>query len=172
MHKEMKATDVAEIYTNLEKNGIDAWIDGGWGIDALIGVQMRSHGDLDIVIQEKDIERIKELLSSYGYEVLKRDDLEYNYFHMADNNGHEVDITAVHFDDNGDGIFGEAKNNEMNPRDSFKGIGCINGQKVKCISTEYAIKFRLDHEIAKHDAEDVVALCNKFNIEVPQIYRK
>lgn len=29
--------DVTEIYNLLEENGIQVYIDGGWGIDALIG---------------------------------------------------------------------------------------------------------------------------------------
>lgn len=170
MNKEMTAEYVVKFYQELEKLNIDAWIDGGWGIDALIGMQTRPHGDLDIIIQEKDVSQIKQLLKSWGYKVLERDDLAYNYFHMADKSDHEIDITAIQFDEKGDGIFGSAENNEMNPRNSFDGLGIIGDYKVKCISVEYAIKFRLDHEIAAHDAEDVRALCQKFKIEVPSIY--
>lgn len=172
MNKGMKAEDVVDIIKMFDKNGIDVWIDGGWGTDALIGEQTRVHEDLDIVVQEKDVPRIKELLKLKGYDILQRDDLAENYFHMADNSGHEVDITAIHFNENGDGIFGPEENNEMNPRDSFKGEGIIGGQKVKCVSLEYAVKFKLDHEIAKHDAEDVRALCEKFGLEVPEVYKK
>lgn len=167
----MTAENVVEFYSLLEELGIDVWIDGGWGIDALIKKQTRPHEDLDVVVQEKDVLKIKELLTSQGYEVLERDDLAENYFHMADDKGHEIDITAIHFDERGDGIFGPVENHKMNPRDSFSGIGAINSHKVKCVSLEYAIKFKLDHEVAKHDAEDVKALCQKFNLEVPSRYK-
>ncbi len=172
MQQEMTAKDVVDIYSQLNDNKIDAWIDGGWGIDALIGELTRPHGDLDIIIQEKDVTQIKELLGDQNYKILQRDDLADNYFHMSDGKGHEIDITAIHFDEKGDGIFGPAENNEMNPADSFGGIGKINGQEVKCVSLEYAIKFRLDHEIAKHDAEDIIALCKKFGLEIPVEYRE
>jgi len=172
MNKEMTAKDVVKVIGAFKKDVIDVWIDGGWGIDALIGDQTRIHEDLDIVVQEKDVPKIKELLNDEGYKVLRRDDLTENYFHMADNNGHEVDVTAIHFDENGDGIFGPVENNEMNPHDSFNGEGIIGGQKVKCVSLEYAIKFKLDHEIAKHDSEDVGVLCKKFGLELPEIYQK
>lgn len=169
---EMTTEDVTSLYVKFNEHGIDVWIDGGWGVDALMGKQTRPHGDLDIVIQEKDINQIKELLESQGYKVLQRDDLTYNYFHMADNNGHEVDVTAIHFNEKGDGIWGPEENNEFNPADSFKGMGEINSLEIKCISLDFAIKFRLGHEIWSHDAEDVRSLCEKFNLEVPLIYKK
>ena len=30
--------------------GIEVWIDGGWGVDALLGECTRPHQDLDIII--------------------------------------------------------------------------------------------------------------------------
>jgi len=35
--------------------GIRVWIDGGWGVDALLAEQTRPHEDLDIVIPEGDV---------------------------------------------------------------------------------------------------------------------
>ena len=32
----------------LEADGIDVWLDGGWGVDALLGQQTREHDDLDL----------------------------------------------------------------------------------------------------------------------------
>lgn len=29
------------------------WLDGGWGVDALLGRQTRPHDDMDIVIEQK-----------------------------------------------------------------------------------------------------------------------
>jgi hypothetical protein len=31
------------------------WIDGGWGVDALLGSQTREHGDLDVVIEVRHL---------------------------------------------------------------------------------------------------------------------
>ena len=33
------AADVVALYTELESLGIKIWIDGGWGVDALLGKQ-------------------------------------------------------------------------------------------------------------------------------------
>jgi lincosamide nucleotidyltransferase A/C/D/E len=42
--------DVTEFYHHMEVLGIKIWIDGGWGVDALLGKQTRTHADLDIVV--------------------------------------------------------------------------------------------------------------------------
>ena len=34
--------------------GIKVWIDGGWGVDALLGECTRDHQDLDIIISWED----------------------------------------------------------------------------------------------------------------------
>ena len=38
----------------LNKNNIDVIIDGGWGVDALLGEQTRTHDDLDVAVQHED----------------------------------------------------------------------------------------------------------------------
>ena len=62
----MTATDVISLYTELENLSIAIWIDGGWGVDALLGEQTRPHQDLDIAVQQKDVPRLRQLLQSYA----------------------------------------------------------------------------------------------------------
>jgi lincosamide nucleotidyltransferase A/C/D/E len=47
----MTSIDVIDFYTTLENLGIEIWVDGGWGVDALLGEQTLPHKDLDIAIQ-------------------------------------------------------------------------------------------------------------------------
>jgi len=37
----MNIADVIDLYTQLENLGIEVWLDGGWGVDALLGEQTR-----------------------------------------------------------------------------------------------------------------------------------
>ena len=39
--------DVIELYNALNQVQISIWIDGGWGVDALLGEQTRAHKDVD-----------------------------------------------------------------------------------------------------------------------------
>jgi lincosamide nucleotidyltransferase A/C/D/E len=65
--KEMTGKDAIAFYADLEKIGIRIWINGGWGVDALIGKQTRPHSDLDIIIEKKDLNRMRLLMEKQGY---------------------------------------------------------------------------------------------------------
>ena len=46
----MNEHDAMEILKSAEQLNIEVWLDGGWGVDALLGQQTRSHNDIDIFI--------------------------------------------------------------------------------------------------------------------------
>ena len=52
---EMTADDVCGFLALMDANGVRVWLDGGWAVDACLGSQTRCHGDLDIVIEERDV---------------------------------------------------------------------------------------------------------------------
>jgi lincosamide nucleotidyltransferase A/C/D/E len=41
--------DVIEIADLLQTSGIEVWLDGGWGVDALLGEQTRPRKDVDSI---------------------------------------------------------------------------------------------------------------------------
>jgi lincosamide nucleotidyltransferase A/C/D/E len=43
------ADDVVELHALVQRAGVNVWIGGGWGIDALVGEQTRQHRDLDLM---------------------------------------------------------------------------------------------------------------------------
>ena len=51
----MQAEDVIELYALLLEHGVRLWVDGGWGIDALLNRQTRPHKDLDAFVQLDDL---------------------------------------------------------------------------------------------------------------------
>ena len=166
----MKAEDVIELYETLEKNEISIWLDGGWGVAALLGEQIRPHEDVDIIVQEKDLPKIRELLTARGYKDIERDDTRPWNFVLGDEKGHLVDIHAFRYDNAGNGLYG---NKGLTfPAPSFKGVGKINGHTVRCISAEQIIIFHTDYEPDENDYKDVSALCKKFGIEFPKEYAR
>ena len=46
-----------------ERNQLEVFIDGGWGVDALLGKQTRPHSDLDIALKHTDVPKLRELLA-------------------------------------------------------------------------------------------------------------
>ena len=63
----MTAEDVVAFVRLCKEHGIDIVIDGGWGVDALLGEQTRRHEDLDIAMQHADTTALRELLEARGY---------------------------------------------------------------------------------------------------------
>ena len=168
----MTAVDVLDLYNALDKLGVEVWIDSGWGVDALLEKQTRPHKDLDIVIQQKDVSKLRELLAAQGYEEIKLAIARPHNFVLADRYGHEVDVHVIVLDDRGDGIYGPAENGEMYPADALAGFGIITGQIVRCISAEWTINFHSGYELKEKDYKDVSALCEKFGIALPAEYER
>ncbi len=163
----MNSKDVVEVYQNLENLGIKIWIDGGWSVDALLGQETRPHLDLDIAIQYKDLLKFRDYLESQGYKEIERDEDKKWNFVLGDDKGHEIDVHAFTFDDKGHVVEGIEY-----PDDSLTGSGIINGNKVRCISPEYMVKFISPwlYKLRDKNFKDITALCEKFGIEYPKEY--
>jgi hypothetical protein len=56
------ADDVVRILGRLEEAQIDAWLHGGWGVDALLGKQTRPHEDLDLIVRVIDVSTMRDAL--------------------------------------------------------------------------------------------------------------
>jgi aminoglycoside-2''-adenylyltransferase len=54
----VRPEDVIEVLETLDRRGIHVWIDGGWGVDALIGKQTREHLDLELAVDQRELSRI------------------------------------------------------------------------------------------------------------------
>ena len=163
----MNESDVVEFYRAMTRLGVDLWIDGGWGVDALLGEQTRPHKDLDIAIDQTNVAALREFLHKRGYRDIKLDEARSWNFVLGDPNGSEIDVHVIVLDDQGNGIYGPQENGEMYPAASLTGTGNIAGVNVRCISPEWAIKFHSGYQLAEKDFRDVSALCNKFGIELP-----
>jgi lincosamide nucleotidyltransferase A/C/D/E len=164
---EMTAQDVIEIVQLFEQNAIEVYIDGGWGVDALLGKQTRIHADLDVAVQHKDIAQIRVLLETRGYQDMPCDDARDCNFVLADNQGHQIDIHSYMFDSIGNHIYGIEY-----PYDSLAGNGSVNGYPVKCISPEWIVRFHTGYVFDENDCRDVRAICEHFGIPMPLEYEK
>jgi lincosamide nucleotidyltransferase A/C/D/E len=164
--------DVIELYSATNQLQIQIWLDGGWGVDALLGEQTRAHKDLDIVIQEKDLEKFCTFLAMRGYKDIPQDDsCDWNFV-LGDNHGHKMDIHVVNFDAQGNGIYGPAERGIFYPADAFSGRGQIEKETVCCLTPEYQVLSRSGYELTEKDFEDVFALCSRFNITLPNEYQR
>jgi len=164
---QMTANDVVEIIKLIEQNGIEVYVDGGWGVDALLGEQTRIHEDLDIAVPHKFVPKLRELLEARGYKDVPRDDTRDCNFVLGDDKGHLVDIHSYTFDENGENIYGVA----YKPH-HLTGTGTINGYPVKCPPPDVMVEFHTGYELDETDYHDTKALCERFSFLLPRDYDK
>lgn len=164
---EMKLHDVIEIVQLFDRHHIEFYVDGGWGVDALLGKQTRPHADLDIAIQHKDSPQVRALLEVQGYSDVHRADSSDFNFVLGDRQGHQIDIHTYTFDAAGNHIYGVAY-----PLESLTGNGSVDGHPVKCISPEWVVKFHTAYQFDEDDYRDVKAICQHFNIKMPLEYEE
>jgi len=162
---EMSAIDAVEIIKLIEQNGIEVYVDGGWGVDALLGEQTRIHDDFDIAIPHKFVPKLRKIFEDCGYLDVSRDDTRECNFVLGDDKGHLIDVHSYTFDETGKNIFGVA----YEPH-HLTGIGIINGYQVKCIPPDIMVEFHTGYEVDENDYLDVKAICERFNIPLPTIY--
>ena len=167
----MSSKDVVEIYELLSRFGVHIWVDGGWGVDALLGKQTRSHKDLDIAVEAKDVLMLRRLLASRSFEEIKLDEAKLHNFVLGDAAGREVDVHVIVLDENGNGIYGPIEDGLMYPAPSLTGMGTIDGTPVRCISPEWVVKFHSGYALKEKDLQDVSAICERFGIELPGRFR-
>jgi lincosamide nucleotidyltransferase A/C/D/E len=138
---------------------------GAWML-CFIG-KTRAHQDLDIAVQHKDVSIVRNLLEDLGYrEHSTPDRTDFNFL-LADSRGRKVDVHSYAFDAQGKHQFGIAY-----PRESLTGTGRIGGRAVKCIAAEWAVKFHSQYEPDESDFKDISALCSRFQIVLPDAYRR
>ncbi len=140
----------------LREAGIDAWVAGGWGVDALIGAPTREHADLDIAIRQEDEAAALALLLTAGFAI--EVDWRPVRVEVAHPDGRRVDVHPLAFAADGTGIqrgFDDATF-AYPPGDFVRGT--IAGEDVPCISAALQLDFHLGYEPGDKDRADMAAL--------------
>ena len=65
-------TDVKQILQFAIDAEIKVFLDGGWGVDALLGYQSRAHNDIDIFVEKNDYQNFIEIMKANGFYEIKR----------------------------------------------------------------------------------------------------
>jgi lincosamide nucleotidyltransferase A/C/D/E len=161
--------DVLQVLDVLEDAGVQAWIDGGWGVDALLGRRTREHRDLDLVVLQEQLERARCALEAVGYtwSPKERPGLPAR-LPLTDGHGLRVDLHPVVFDKWGNGwqrlgvrAWG------LYPSQGLTTTGTIGERHVRCVSAETQLRHHLGYEWDAEDEQDIVALAEHFDLPLP-----
>ncbi len=168
MTTHMTEQEVVYLLERVANAGVIAWIDGGWGVDALLEKRTREHGDLDLVIEKDDEQKIVDMLSGEGFREVQMwfTTPVHTVWHHSD--GRAVDLHLIVLNSEGDGVYGDEG---VYPSGALAGQGSIGGWVVRCISPAAQVEFHRGYELREQDRHDVVMLCQRFGLVLPPEYQ-
>lgn len=163
----MSADAVVEVLAMLEKASVQIWLDGGWGVDALLGEQTRDHTDLDVILSLTDVPRLQEVLHPIGFEVKAGGSAA--HFILADEQGREIDVHPIEFDQRGYGSFELPDGRRWPfPPAAFAGQGRVGGLQVRCLSADAQVQCHgQGYQPTEKDLRDMERLQERFGVVLP-----
>ena len=174
----VRAEEAISIYQRLLAAGIQVWLTGGWGIDALLQEQTRPHKDLDVIMLVDDVARMREILGRDGYGsgylwsenrwVADAHGAETaTAFVLQDGEGRELDAHAMRLDDRGHGVPAWEAEGLAFERQDLAGEGLIAGFAVRCIAPEMQMACHMGYQLPEVQLHDLELLRERFGVELP-----
>jgi lincosamide nucleotidyltransferase A/C/D/E len=164
---EMTSSDLLDLLGLLKKASIEFWLDGGWGVDALLGEQTRLHRDVDIIVRVSDVPKLMSLLRGRNFAI--KEGAPPDSFVLEDGGRLEVDVHAVMFDHDGNGVY-RMQNGEdwIYPAEGFAGQGHIGETEVRCLTpAAQVLCHAYGYEPVGKDLHDMGHLRERFGVELP-----
>jgi lincosamide nucleotidyltransferase A/C/D/E len=163
----VRAADVLAVLDCLGAAGVPVWLDGGWGVDALVGRQTRPHDDVDVVLPLDETDRATAALAGLGFAVDQ--DLRPTRLVLQDGEGRQVDVHPVVFDPTGTGWQRGAAPNGGDCRYPAEGFvaGEVAGRPVDCLSAAVQMAHHTGYPPGAKDRHDAGLLRERFGVQLP-----
>lgn len=165
----MNGKDVLEVLDRLQTAGARVRLDGGWGVDALLGRQTREHEDLDLVIPRDDVRKAVESLAGLGFEhdPEAKPGLPARLV-LSDEQARGVDLHPVVLDSAGNG-WQQLSDRAWGayPAADLAANGELEGRSVPCISAALQVRHHLGYDWDERDRRDMELLAAEFGLSLP-----
>jgi lincosamide nucleotidyltransferase A/C/D/E len=163
----MDAKSVVEIVALLDEAGVSVCLDGGWGIDALLGEETRAHADLDLIVDRAEVPRLREALARAGFR--EKPDGTAAGFVLADARGREVDVHAIEVDARGYGSFALPDGRRWPfPPAALSARGRVGSREVRCLSADAQVQCHgQGYAPTEKDLRDMERLQERFGVVLP-----
>ncbi|MDR1615633.1 MAG: hypothetical protein LBR98_01230 [Syntrophomonadaceae bacterium] len=145
----MDEQDVVSLLSTAARIGVTVWVDGGWGVDALLGRQTREHDDIDILIEQRNAACFIGELKRAGY-AEKRVSCTTPCHSVRVQSGLAVDPHLSEFDKAGAALY--------------------VGETCPAWIPGYQGGFRKGYEHDENDVRDVRLPCEASNLPLPEGY--
>jgi lincosamide nucleotidyltransferase A/C/D/E len=154
----MPAAIVLEVLEALSINGCEAWVLGGWGVDALVGRETRPHRDLDLAIDADKEAVAMTALAGLGFVV--ETDWRPVRVELRAPSSRFVDLHPVAFDRDGNGRQAGLNGGFYEyPRGCFT-TGHVAGLPVACATVALQLTSHAGYEPRDIDRHDLDLLRN------------
>jgi lincosamide nucleotidyltransferase A/C/D/E len=151
MSVSMTAHDVLRVLDVLHLSGVSALLTGGWGVDALIGRQSRTHRDLDLLIDHSERATAFETLIGLGYSTVEVDGDDRATVRQRD--GRAIDVEFIDRDDS-----------RNLPAASLDGRGFIVGRPVRCVTAGGQVMLHADGNLPDELRRDLWLLADRCGV--------
>lgn len=149
---------VLRLVDALEAQGIEVWLAGGWGVDALVGRPTRQHHDVDLVVRAADTDGAVACLCSLGFRFYESREVPAARLSRGlvfrDRLGRHVDLHPVVFEGS-PGVDDQA--DPWLPPGSL-GTGRLRGRPVGCLTAAIQIELHRGYEPRRRDERDLALL--------------
>jgi len=153
----------------LEGAGIEVWVAGGWGIDALVGRQTRQHRDLDVLLPLPKTLAALHTLQAEGFRV--ETDWFPVRFEMIDSRRRAVDVHPIRLQPDGGAVLEMLEGGAWDfDAGALSGQGVIAARQVRCLSATEQIRSHVGYYPTDVDRADVTLLAGHFGIDLPASY--
>ena len=164
MAQEFTLEDLIPYLELFEELKLEIWIDGGWGVDALLGKQTRAHADLDFLIEKVSSDRLVSAMRELGFvDVHTNDHTPWNFV-MGSSEGKNFDFHVLERAIDGDYMYGDPDDPITVTAESINGTGTVAGRSVRCPTPEFQIDSHTGYTLKETDIHDVTALRDKFGV--------
>ena len=132
------------------------WLEGGWGVDALVGRQTRAHRDVDVDFDARFEARVLAALEGLGYAV--ETDWRPNRVELAADGERWVDLHPLQVDADGAARQAALGGGWHEFPASYFTTGRLGDVAVPCLSLEAQLLFHSGYQLRDIDAHDLALL--------------
>ena len=155
-HSDTSLPEVLAVLAALRAVGCRFWLEGGWGVDALVGRQTRAHRDVDVDFDATREGAVLDALAALGYSI--QTDWRPTRVELAAPGRGWVDLHPLVANSDGSARQRALDGGWHEFHRSWFTTGTLAGERVPCVSVQAQRVFRSGYELRPVDHHDLTEL--------------